>query len=55
MKQNKYKPNPNECFEQYMRVCKRCNKLYYTPAQNSVICQECSKSNKDPWKKEKNG
>jgi len=50
MKTNRYKSNQKECFEKYMRECKRCHKLYYSPCQNSDICPKCSKSNKEPKK-----
>lgn len=33
--------HPDYEFKQYMRECKKCHKIYYTPARYSKVCTDC--------------
>lgn len=32
---------PNQCFERYIRACKRCCKIFYADSKYSHICPGC--------------
>ena len=37
------KPIDVRCFRSYLRVCKRCSNLFYTPYKIGRICLKCKR------------
>jgi len=44
-KQIKYKESLTQGFERFMRLCSRCEKVYYTEARTSKVCYKCARPN----------
>jgi len=44
-KQIKYKESETQGFERFMRLCTRCEKVYYSLQRTSKICPKCFKPN----------